>query len=547
METISQKWTALSLSDFGIYDTVRDNTLEWGELDQNGKFEEFVMRFIKTPIPVAREGYVGTFTQTLLDKIRERFVMLKSKPNENGLTKEDLATIDYWLEHNMKALTVLFGASEFINYDRSEETTDSYGTVLTETIDKPSLGFSDFVRFQIPVGKLKWYTKFETETTGQNATYTYEDQSTPAETLVYPSLYYFAGTTSWLESDEAHKLSVTGYYKGQTQPLPDRMEKGWKLGASGRYAWPVKGKPLSAYLSGSYVDTDYAPPLVEGLPTMDYRHASADGNIKYQWGTSGLVFNSTYYDIHSVTSYETMAAGKLNGQIIYNATIGKPEKRTLTAEIGAGGERYEYDTSLTDLAAVEGNVQGSGKLMLKLPAANLTLTAYGQGAAVHSDGSLVGWYGALQDSKAEIQYDFVKKDGQGETRSLGSVALSAGANYYERKLDYIGDETTPASPQEQRQITLKGGPRASYTPADWIKLETSVNVSHTDQQGFLPVDSFSGSGSLMASIRLSKREAPLSTWLYTGIYHAPYSLTTDDLEYEKIDTSAWLNVSVQNF
>lgn len=545
--TTNAKWTALTPSDYGIYDTVRDNTLEWGELTQSGKFDEFVMRFIKTPVTVARESYVGTFTQTLLDKMRERFVALKIKPDENGLGKDDVAAIDYWLEHDMKARRVIFNATEFFYYERAEETTDSYGAVLSETLDKPSFGVSDFVRFEVPFGKfkkLKWFTKIATETTGQNGTYSYEEQANPAESQVYQSLYYFTEATSWLETDEAHKISVTGYYKGQTEPMPDKLSRGWKLGANGRYAIPVGGKPLSASVSGSYVDMDYAAPLVAGLPTMDYRHASVDGKIQYQSKKSGVVFNATYYDIHSVTSYETMAAGKLNGQLIYNTTIGDPEKRTLTAEIGAGGERYEYATSLTDLAAVEGNVQGSGKLMLKLVPAHLSLTAYGQGAAIHSDGSLVGWYGALQDSQAEIQYDFVKKDSK---RSLASVALYVGANYYERELDYVGDEATPASPQEQSQILFKAGPRASYTPADWIKLETSVNMSHTDQKGFLPVDSFSGSGGLMASVRLSKREAPLSTWLYTGVYHAPYSLVTEGLKYEKSDTEAWLNVTVQNF
>lgn len=516
----------LTASEFSSYETKVDGLLELSELQQNGKLDEFVSRFIATPESIALNSYVSAFSTSLKDELRSRFDAILKAPQASGFDETELDRVRYWSTHELEKRRVSVGEITKLTYEGERYSEVSGDSSLDTKTDQPAAEVLVFVNTDHDVFNKRWgwFNYAGLGAAGTYGLYSFATDGGAFEDSAQPDLQYSGRFYSTLKRGESAEFKLGGYYSGHTNPLPDNTDDKVSLEASAKGATLINDRHnLSGSISGNYENKTYAPPAVAGQTTRAYRDISGEAEGGYQLGQFGIIAQGKYSDTIDISAYEQKHTGTAGGSALFKF---EPAKQTALT-IGLGGERDASESSLTNLSLVEANIQASSEFQWKLPKTVISQT-YVRGARVLSSGDLSGWYWELQDTHETLQY----------SPGRFTFSLTGGMSFYDRELVYSGTEDASSETKSQQELSWYSYGSVQYTPADWIFFKGGGGYGDANQNGYVPVDGTRYGYGGETSLRLSNARAKISMWLKIEGGQEVASSRAQDASYDDTNTYA---------
>jgi hypothetical protein len=522
---------ALDASEFQSYETTVDGELQLQELNENGKLDEFIWRFVYTPIAVAQGSFLKGLSPFLKNEMRNRYAVMLAEPEHYRLDATVAERLAYWLSHELKQRGIRFEidlTGEFSQNDMAlTEDADRYASSAvsgTESVH-PSIRTENYfnrwlwtnsadVRFE------ETYERFALDDNG--------DTSAQTRPIWGYGAYLFSG----LQREESFGLSLEGGYRAYVNSFPDEMESRLRVKADGVASGKVFGRLLSVKVGGEYENKNYAAPALSGQATQDYEALQGDAGLSYQAGTLGVVVDTSYSRIHDVTAFDDNDSVKANATALLQTDIKSKAKMSLQAGLGA---QFENSSStLTGLSTAQGDAQGSVRFKCQI-SKSLQSETYVLGAYNYSDGSLIGWYPEAQDVNETLRF------APGTSGKLG-LNGSFGISGYSRNLTFVGDDGVPMGKREQREFNTKMGIGVDYAPKDWLNFSAAGHRFTTDQSGFLPVDNVSYDVSAKGALRVTKSVSRRETWLSLNASREFENSHAEASSYEQGRTAVFLSL-----
>lgn len=513
---------ALTESDFTLYETTVNGTLELQELEENGKLEEFAWRFLSTPVSLAKSVYVGKLSQALVDALRDWM----SGVDASTLDAERGERLAYWLENDFEKRFFTTGFDFGGGYAGSSYELSEGDSSFSSRTGSSSGSASAFVKSDHPLGRWRWVNKISLKGQGAYSSYSFRSDESPPETEREPGLNYTASGYTELRQGENASLSLAGLYQGVAGPLPDALSSKREVSAAGDFGLKLNGRVVSGNALVVYDQFRYAPPAVADQVTRSSDTVYSDAETSYQSGKFGVVGSFHYTLEDSVTSYEELheESGRLSAVAKMEPT------ENLGLQAGFGGQRDVTDSSLTGLSTEEAEMQASTKLTWKVSPKFKTTTSF-QGARIYSQGSLDGWYWSVPKAEQSVRY----------VPGQVNFGVTVGVSGYDRALVYAED----GGLRDQSELKTSVSADVEYAPRDWIMATGKGKWSVADQEGFVAVDerfySFTGS----AGMRVSSSSARRAAWLsLNGEYYAKSS-QAEGASYQEDSAIVSLNLSVR--
>ena len=491
----SQKIIPLQKSDVRNFDTIPDDVLWLSELQDNGKLEEFIRRFLVTPGKESADFYIAAMDYSLWEELRKRLVQLsQNKDTFQRLAPEEQERIKGWLNHEFSDRRIGVGYFSFLSRSRTkrnvrqdfpggtkqtsqiEQKQDSFGHGVTVSGNQLFRDWKFFETLKLTYNPAWGDTTNQTQL--QSSLGSVERES--VRTRRRMDVQQIAPTFSMLRLGGRFQLGLKYELTEYENPLPDFLARKDLLNGSLFFQRPAENWPISFQSSVDMKREENSSSEIPGAQKRRSFTLPINSEFTYQMRDAwGLVVAHTYTRTDEEGYYSLRKSSANNISLLNQFATDKKG----SVRFGAGGGWDQYDNERTDrrekMTGQGRSGHGLGSLRWNFLDGLLSTDTSLLGVGQYLEGSLTGWYPSWEL-------------GQAVTLQPDSLLLSASAGWsgYRRHLFYrnLPENDIPVSEGEkyQRDDTLKATTEVNWTPLDILEMTGTAVYLQTWEGGFRP-------------------------------------------------------------